>query len=135
VKIERKILDAWNHLPDSVKERKASESELLKFENENSVIPIEYRWFLLNLGGGPVGSEIVDGIDSLADSHSKFRRETECEDGWRIKGFIIGWDGAGNPIVIDERGRVLFEDHNFGGIHELFPSFKAMLETELCSAT
>ena len=37
--------------------------------------------------------------------------------------FVIGWDGSGNPFGIEEAtGRILVEDHNFGGIHELASS-------------
>jgi len=42
--------------------------------------------------------------------------------------FIIGWDGWGNPFGIElSSGRVLVEDHNFGGIHEMAPSFHVLL--------
>jgi hypothetical protein len=37
--------------------------------------------------------------------------------------FILGGERAGNPIGIETAtGRVVVEDHNFGGIHELAPS-------------
>ena len=49
--------------------------------------------------------------------------------------FVIGWDGAGNPFGIDRAtGRVLVEDHNFGGIHEMAESFSAFLEAGLKEA-
>lgn len=42
--------------------------------------------------------------------------------------FIIGWDGFGNPFGIAENsGKLLVEDHNFGGIHEMAESFEAFL--------
>jgi hypothetical protein len=55
--------------------------------------------------------------------------ESRIPNGWTLKGvFVIGWDGAGNPFGIDgDSGRVLVEDHNFGGVHELATSFEAFL--------
>jgi len=42
--------------------------------------------------------------------------------------FVIGWDGFGNPYGIDAAtGRILVEDHNFGGIHEMAASFAEFL--------
>ena len=126
------VLRVWSTLPDSVKERKACEDELLDFEDAYVVIPAEYRWFLLNCGGGAIGGEWVDGIHTLPATHDKFRHESKLENGWKIKGFVIGWDGAGNPLVIDINGRVMVEDHNNGSSFlELFSSFSTMLKTGL----
>jgi hypothetical protein len=37
--------------------------------------------------------------------------------------FVIGWDGGGNPFDIQATSRkVLVEDHDFGGIHEMADS-------------
>jgi hypothetical protein len=48
--------------------------------------------------------------------------------------FVIGWDGAGNPFGIETAtGKILVEDHNFGGIHEMASSFEAFLERGLLS--
>ena len=48
--------------------------------------------------------------------------------------FVIGWDGAGNPYGIDSAtGKLLVEDHNFGGIHEVATSFEAFLTKGLLS--
>ena len=127
MKNAQKIIDAWMNIPESVKERKASENDLDRFESGYGTIPKEFRWFLLNCGGGPIGSDLIDGIDELVDSHIKFQKESESEGGWKSKGFVIGWDGAGNPILIEENGKVVVEDHNFGGIHELSSSFEALL--------
>lgn len=41
---------------------------------------------------------------------------------------ITGWDGAGNPFGIERStGRIIVEDHNFGGIHEMAPSWAILL--------
>jgi hypothetical protein len=45
---------------------------------------------------------------------------------------VIGWDGAGNPFGIEQAtGRVVAEDHNFGGVHELAQSFVTFLQRGL----
>ncbi len=76
-----------------------------------------------------VGSEWVDDIERLSKTHQKFSAESGMANGWRMKGvFVIGWDGAGNPFGIHtQSGKVLVEDHNFGGVHEMAPSFEAFL--------
>ena len=108
-------------MPDSLRREPATEQELCEFEASYGPIPEDYRWFLLTCGGGHFGSEWVDDIVELTKSHVKFRREFGPPRGWRMRNvFIIGWDGAGNPFGIEATtGRVLVEDHNFGGIHEL----------------
>lgn len=53
------------------------------------------------------------------------------DNGWC---FVIGWDGAGNPFGIEiVIGKLLVEDHNFGGVHEMAMSFEAFLERGLLS--
>lgn len=48
--------------------------------------------------------------------------------------FVIGWDGGGNPFGIHiESGRIIVEDHDFGGIHDMAKSFAAFLEHGLLS--
>ncbi|MBC7967699.1 MAG: SMI1/KNR4 family protein, partial [Fuerstia sp.] len=90
------------------------------FENVFGSIPTDYRWYLATCGGGVIGSEWVDDITQLKDSHLKFSSE-----GWTMNNvFVIGWDGGGNPMGIDRAtGRILVEDHDFGGIHVLANSF------------
>ena len=129
------ILELWSQLPDEVKGRKAPSHELEAFESEYGTIPVDYRWFLRECGGGPVGPDWIDGIGELANTHAKFRSESIVHNGWTSTGFIIGWDGAGNPILIDETGKVIVEDHNFGGIHELSSSFRSFLLARLRGTT
>lgn len=126
--LQEAILKEWLKLPSAVRELPASETALLEFEARHGPIPPTYRWFLSRCGGGSVGADYVDGIDDLAESHRKFQAESG-PGGWTMKNvFIIGWDGAGNPFGIDSAtGRVLLEDHNFGGIHEMAASFEALL--------
>lgn len=122
-----RLISQWNSLPPEVRSAPASEVQLVAFENSHCPIPTEYRQFLAECGGGPIGAEWIDGIDQLADTHAKFHREFG-PTGWvNTEVFVIGWDGAGNPISIDGTGSVVVEDHDFGGIHVLASSFSAFL--------
>lgn len=116
-------------MPESLRREPATEEELREFEAVYGQIPEEYRWFLLTCGGGHFGAEEVDDIVRLARGHAKFRREFGPPRGWTMRNvFIIGWDGAGNPFGIETTtGRVIVEDHNFGGIHELAPSLEQFM--------
>lgn len=87
-----------------------------------------YRNWLIQTGGGPIGSDWFDGINDLQQSQEKLKSEP-----WSISGFVIGWDGAGNPIVLSNNGEVLTEDHNFGGVHKVASSFNALLTRHVSS--
>lgn len=131
----KQFADAFSALPDGCKYAIATASELNTFESAFGSIPADFRWFLMQCGGGTIGSEWVDGIKELADTHRKFNAESDINNGWTMDGvFVIGWDGAGNPFGIETAtGRILVEDYNFGGIHEMAPSFEAFLEHGLLS--
>ena len=115
-------------LPAGLKLATATEEQLRAFERQFGPIPEDYRWLLLTCGGGVIGSEHLDDVKDLPRSHAKFQREAGAA-GWQMKDvFIIGWDGFGNPFGIElTTNRVLVEDHNFGGIHELNSSFADFL--------
>lgn len=81
-----------------------------------------YRQWLVETGAGPIGSNWYDGLAELEASQEKLAME-----GWGIRGFVIGWDGSGNPIVIREDGVVLTEDHDLGGIHVVASDFRSLL--------
>jgi hypothetical protein len=104
----------------------------LRFESKYGPIPPDFRWFLAECGGGVVGSEWVDGIEALGETHAKFASE-RGPDGWSLsETFIIGWDGAGNPFGIHgPTGSVMVEDHNSGEVHALAPSFEVFLRRGL----
>jgi len=133
----RQIIDAFATLPEGCKYAVATERQLDEFESEFGQIPDDFRWFLVHCGGGTVGCEWVDGIDKLADTHRKFAAESAIINGWTMKGvFVIGWDGAGNPFGIETAtGKILVEDHNFRGIHEMASSFQSFLEHGLLLET
>lgn len=125
----QRVLAAWSKQLEDIRHPPATEEEIGQFEREYGPIPDDFRWFLQTCGGGVVGSEWVDNIHQLSTTHAKYRAESFPEDGWTMQGvFIIGWDGGGNPFGIDATtGKVLVEDHTFGGIHEMAPSFEQLL--------
>ena len=116
-------------MPESLRREPATEQELRAFETSYGPIPEDYRWFFLTCGGGHFGADELDDIVRLTRSHAKFSREFGPPRGWTMQGvFIIGWDGFGNPFGIETAtGRLVVEDHNFGGIHELAPSLEEFM--------
>lgn len=116
---------AWQALPESVRCPPASLQQIESFEEQHGPIPPGFRAFLLECGGGVVGTEWVDGIEQLGPTQAKFEHECGVPGGWSMRGvFVIGWDGAGNPIALDQSGAVIVEDHTFGGVHVLASSFQ-----------
>jgi hypothetical protein len=117
---EQQIKDAHFELPENCRRRRASPEELAAFENEFGAIPADYRWYLVECGGGVIGSEWIDGIGELAATHRKVR-EAQRRGFYRIAQFFpLGWDGFGNAYGYDlQTGRIVMEDHNFGGVHEI----------------
>lgn len=111
-------------MPPALLHEPATEEQLRVFEATYGAIPEDYRWFLATCGGGLFGSVQVDDIVQLTKGHAKFRRELGSPRGWTMQNvFVIGWDGGGNPFGIEmSTGRVVVEDHDFGGVQELAPS-------------
>lgn len=116
---------ACARLPAACRFECATEADLLAFETEHGPIPDAFRRFLLRVGGGVVGSEWIDGIAQLPATVTKFRNEAE---GWAAAdGFPIGWDGAGNPILILPDGTVASPDHHGGNVQTLGESLAGYL--------
>lgn len=111
----------------------ATEVELKDFERDFGPIPTIFREYL-TICGGAVGAhpDWIDGIQQLKRSHKKYKAEFG-PTGWTMQDvFIVGWDGSGNPFGIEvSTGKVVTEDHQFGGIHQLAPSFEALLRKHL----
>jgi hypothetical protein len=112
----------------------ATEKELADFECEFGPIPPDFRWFLRECGGGPVGREWVDGIRQLTATHRRHREEA-AQGFWKALSdvFGIGWDGWGNLYGLHlPTGRIVAEDHEFGGgLFEMSPSFTQFLKAGL----
>ena len=117
---QSRILEFHATLPAGCRSKPATPEELTAFEQAHGSIPADYRWYLAACGGGVIGSEWVDDIRKLSATQKKFR-----EEAWPVQdAFPIGWDGGGNPMVIEKSsGRLLVADHDFGGVHDLAPSF------------
>jgi len=115
--------------PTGLRDAWATDDELRDFESAFGQIPEDYRWLLVTCGGGVIGSERVDGIEQLAKTHAKFQREFGLPRGWTMRDvFVIGWDGSGNPFGIEQAsGRILVEDHQFGGVRELAASLQEFI--------
>jgi hypothetical protein len=122
--IRDSIRQAFAALPDGCRYAPATETQLRTFEQEFGSIPDDFRWFLTKCGGGVCGSEWIDGIAELTTTHRKYRAGSR-PSGWTMADvFVIGWDGSGNPYGIHRStGEIIVEDHNFGGIHVMAPSF------------
>lgn len=124
-----RILKAHLELPEACRRMPATAEALLRFESEHAAIPEDFRWYQSECGGGVIGHEWIDGINELGESHSKFSQESS-DGGWTLKNFfVIGWDGWGNPYGFDlTSGKIVSEDHDFGGIHVMGESFFDLLE-------
>jgi hypothetical protein len=95
----------------------------------------QYRQFLKRYGGALVGPLPVYGVA---------RSEPMDENLWSVVGvtqhfreqswpgvehwYVISMDHAGNPIGIDESGKVLIYDHDAGEMIELAEDFERYLE-------
>ena len=129
---QERIVRAWHALPAECRRVPASANEIAAIERDFGPIPTDYRWFLEACGGGTVGSKWLDDVRELRRSHEKFQQEA-IPGGWTMTNvFLLGWDGSGNPLVIDlTTGRVLVEDHTFGGVYTVADSFEAFLMSGL----
>lgn len=127
--IQNIIFELYHNLPDFMRREPASEEEIEEFEAQFGEIPRALKWFLEQCGGGIIGSEYVDDIRELFITHQKYRQESQLEQGWTMKNvFVIGWDGSGNPYGIDTvTGKIVVEDHDFSGVHEVAESLGEFL--------
>jgi hypothetical protein len=126
VKLRQQLLAAWHALPTGMRSEPATDTELAAFETRFGPIPADFRWFLRGLGGGVVGAEWLDDIRQLAQSYAKLADEQSY---WQLSdSFVVGWDGAGNPIALVHRtGELVVADHNTGQRHKLASSLRDFL--------
>ena len=124
--LKQRLLTVWQTLPAGMRSDTATVSEVADFESRFGAIPTDLKWFLLVLGGGAVGTEWLDDIRQLAESHTKVAAEQEY---WKLLDcFVVGWDGAGNPMALSRStGELVVADHNTGQRHQLAPSLQAFL--------
>lgn len=131
VELESLIRQWETEMPADTRYATASEAEVASFELKWGAIPSAYRTFLLQGGGGAVGTEWLDGINQLHASHAKYSKE-RGRAGWTAAMFLIGWDGSGAPIGIDPAGAVVVENEG-GETTRLAPSFALFLKSALSS--
>ena len=125
---QKKIVAVWKAREAGLSYPPATDIEIADFIDCCREIPEDYLWFLKNCGGGVVGAEWIDGIDSLHGTHTKFDEECAIPNGYTIKeSFVIGWDGAGNPIAISPEGKLIVQWHDSRTIEMLAPSFESWL--------
>lgn len=116
------IIEKYKQEYKAVMNGPISEKAVDDLLTQYNVTNLIYRNWLAETGGGPIGPDWYDGIEELKESQEKLKREP-----WSISGFVIGWDGAGNPIVLSGNGEIITEDHNYGGVHNVASSFEALL--------
>ena len=134
-RLKKWIIAAWRSRDgaDEINSPPASEKSLREFEEEFGPIPDKFHWFLENCGGGVVGAEWIDDIEALKTTHRRFKSERDAGY-WPLMNqvFVIGRDGAGNFFGIHEpSGKLVVEDHDFGGLHEMAESFATILTRDL----
>jgi hypothetical protein len=125
---QHKIKAAHLALPAECRRPPASPQELAAFEEEFGPIPADYQWYLLECGGGVIGSEWIDSIQELPSTHRKVHEGQKRGYYKILRFFPLGWDGGGNPYGYDlETGRIVMEDHDFGGTHQVATDFYDLL--------
>jgi cell wall assembly regulator SMI1 len=94
-----------------------------------------YKQFLLKFGGATIGSKFIYGLSKQKDMDKEINdviKTTEFYknqawpniDGW----YIVSDDFDGNPIGIDQEGKVWLSDHDAGFEHiKLADSFEEFL--------
>lgn len=91
-----------------------------------------YQEFILKYGGsivksievyGIFNSELMDEVD-IIELNRSFKEGSKDINNW----FIIGSDYCGNPIGINEKGEVLCNDFDMGGVYIIANSFENYLD-------
>lgn len=116
------IIEKYKKQYEAVIDGPASDLDVDEILNRYGVSNSLYRDWLIQTGGGPIGPDWYDTLAELEESQKNIKNEF-----WTITGFVIGWDGTGNPIVLSEDGKVITEDHNTGETYNMAFSFEALL--------
>ncbi|TVT55152.1 MAG: SMI1/KNR4 family protein [Sedimenticola thiotaurini] len=131
-------LGALNHFFSKLPFMKAgtvSNGEIDFAENALGIkFATDYRVFISDFGGAMVGrcpiyglrhaGPMDDNLWSVVDVTEHFRRQSwPGTDSW----YIISMDHAGNPIGLDELGKVLCYDHDARDLIEVAPDFESYL--------
>lgn len=103
------------------------------------VLPDDYRDFIRRYGGAVVRSASVLGLrrcefcddepSTFPEQTTRFRQELPNEYSQMV---VISVDGAGNPIgFLNGKPTIFVFDFNFGGRHDLAPSFSEYVRLAL----
>ena len=108
--------------PSNLEDIVHAEKELgIKFDKD-------YVYFLLHFGGSLIKSYEIYGLhnsemmgeDSIISLTKRFREDEREHQDW----LIIGTDYSGNPIGINQEGKVLLQDYDYGELNVLGESFE-----------
>ena len=101
----------------------------------------DYKEFLLRYGAAMIGAQPVLGlsrVEVLGDDWWSVVHVTRhfWDDGWAGTDgwYIVSTDGSGNPIGIDDTGRVWISDHDTGKIEMLSENFCSWLGNVVSAA-
>ena len=117
-----RYLDVFGCAAGQPQERGIVKEVLEKYGIDNAVY---FEWLVAS-GGGPIGPDWYDSPQELAKSQEKLNNEWPDETG-----FVIGWDGVGNPILIQPSGQIYSPDHDFGQSMTMGESFEDLLKKAL----
>ena len=110
--------------------RPEHEEDIKKFEANYALIPAEYRWLLLNLGGCYLAEPWIFGLKELEENYAIFIEAyeeymRECEHG---PAFPIGGLGDGSIVFIDlESGKVRGYNNDYADLEEIAENFSELV--------
>lgn len=117
--------------------KKATASDVNLIESKLKLkLDEDYIDFITSFGGGLIGSSEIYSMsnssmmdEDIIELNETYKNDNFWEgiDNW----IIIGSDHSGNPIGIDLDGKIVSNDHDFGGIYVIAESFSDYLITLL----
>ena len=115
--------------PIAVRERAATEAELREFEAAFGAIPDDYRWLLVAAVAAWLARSELTASRSLPSLTPSFAASLDRHAVGRCEMFsLLAGMVAVNPFGIEQSsGRILVEDHDFGGIHEMAASLQEFI--------
>lgn len=131
-KIKQRISNFYKENPIAIGE-KATTADIKFIENTlNLKLDEDYIDFISSFGGGVLGNKEIYSIKNseiIGDENIIEINERYKNDDWEgiEKWLIIGTDHSGNPIGIDTNGKIVSNDHDFGGIFTVAESFEDYL--------
>lgn len=138
--MRKELIDRLNNFFKKNSVALGTKSTIEEIENAekalNTKFDPDYNEFLLNWGGCIVGTSEIYGLnncelldeETVIELNESFREDNpEIPSDW----LVIGSDYAGNPIAIDNIGKIVVDDHDSGTIEILASSFEEYIENSL----